>query len=83
MISVEFSDPARYRIEVQGLLEQRWLNRLGAMEISTIQTEVGISTIEGDVKDQAELAGILNTLYEMHLPLISVRRTHHDKPGEE
>jgi len=29
--------------------------------------------LQGHVRDQAELAGILNTLYELHLPLLAVQ----------
>jgi len=29
--------------------------------------------LQGPVSDQSELSGILNTLYELHLPLISVQ----------
>jgi len=32
-----------------------------------------VTVMEGRVSDQAELAGILNTLYELHLPLLSVQ----------
>jgi hypothetical protein len=30
------------------------------------------------MRDQAELAGVLNTLYEMHLPLLSVKYLNDD-----
>ena len=31
-----------------------------------------LATLVGRLQDQAELAGVLNTLYELHLPLLSV-----------
>jgi hypothetical protein len=31
-----------------------------------------VTILEGHLPDQAALSGILNTLYEMHLPLLSV-----------
>lgn len=48
---------------------------LGGMNIKTKQTmeNIFISTLRGQVSDQAALSGILNTMYEMHLPLISVK----------
>ena len=32
-----------------------------------------MTTLVGRVKDQAELSGVLNTLYELQLPLLSVK----------
>ena len=31
-----------------------------------------VTTLEGELTDQAALAGVINTLYELHLPIISV-----------
>jgi hypothetical protein len=31
-----------------------------------------LAVLEGAVMDQTELSGVLNSLYEMHLPLVSV-----------
>ena len=31
-----------------------------------------LATLVGRLQDQAELAGVLNTIYELHLPLLSV-----------
>ena len=52
-----------------------WFDRFGAMRISSPSPEVNsaVTALQGYVKDQAELAGILNTLYELHLTLLSVR----------
>ncbi len=33
-----------------------------------------VTILEGELSDQAALAGVLNTLYELHLPLLSVKR---------
>jgi hypothetical protein len=30
------------------------------------------TTLEGEINDQSALAGVLNTLYELHLPVLSV-----------
>jgi hypothetical protein len=40
----------------------------------TVEADYPITTLEGDLSDQAALAGILNTLYELHLTVISVKR---------
>jgi hypothetical protein len=33
-----------------------------------------LTALEGELMDQAALAGVLNTLYELHLPVFSVNR---------
>jgi 16S rRNA A1518/A1519 N6-dimethyltransferase RsmA/KsgA/DIM1 with predicted DNA glycosylase/AP lyase activity len=37
------------------------------------EADSAVTVLQGHVSDQAELAGILNTLYELHLPLLSVQ----------
>ena len=63
-----------YRIYVRGQLDSSWSERLGGM---TVTTTGGMDTdettmLEGQLLDQAALTGILNTLYDMRLPLVSV-----------
>lgn len=52
-----------------------WSDRFGAMQIFSPPPEAdcAVTALQGHVRDQAELAGILNTLYELHLPLLSVQ----------
>ena len=66
--------PATYRIKVQGCLEESWTDRLAGMAItaSSQGDEPPVTVLEGWLPDQAALAGVLNTLYELHLPLLSV-----------
>ena len=75
MSTAHFSAPGHYRIEVQGYLRPDWCDRFGTMRMFSPAPEGGspVTILEGMVRDQAELAGILNTLYELHLPLLSVR----------
>ena len=65
--------PATYRIIVQGAIDPSWASRLGGMNISEELSEGGdVETIlVGRLPDQAALSGVLNALYEMHLPVIS------------
>ena len=65
--------PAIYRIRVQGRLEAKWSRRLEAMNITELQRPDGgiESILVGRLSDQAALAGVLNTLYELHLPVLS------------
>ena len=68
-----FDGPALYRIRVRGEVPARWSSRLEGMAI-TVQTSTGlpITTLTGELEDQASLTGVLRTLYELHLPVLSV-----------
>ena len=65
---------ARYRIRAQGFLHEALSEMLAGMEIdvSSVKDDVMITSLTGRMRDQAELIGVLNCLYEMHLPLVSV-----------
>ena len=43
----------------------------------------GVTFLEGKVKDQSELSGILNSLYELHLSLLSVQYLGKDLSSED
>ena len=65
--------PAIYKIRIRGRLDGTWSDRLGGMQITKTSGTDGQpeSILVGRVVDQAMLAGILNSLYEMHLPVLS------------
>jgi hypothetical protein len=67
--------PATYRIEVGGYLDASWSDRLGGMRITICRgkNQATVTTLIGRLSDQAELIGILNSLYELHLPVLSVK----------
>ena len=68
-----FDRPGKYRIRVQGYLDESRSERLAGMTINTRQGSRGqITMLVGRLRDQAELSGVLNTLYELHLTIISV-----------
>lgn len=71
---LSFDSAARYRILVRGQIAPRWADRLEGMSIhfSAQQDEPAITILEGELFDQAALAGVLNTLYDMHLPVLSL-----------
>ena len=66
-------DPAIYQIHVRGRLPATWSDRIGGMQITEIRGPDGKpeTILVGRLADQATLAGILNTLYELHLPVLS------------
>ncbi|CAB1058816.1 hypothetical protein D1BOALGB6SA_3574 [Olavius sp. associated proteobacterium Delta 1] len=71
---LKLETPATYRIRVQGLLDATWSDRLAGMAISRIKTEqkAPVMMLAGHLIDQAALAGVLNALYNLHLPLLSM-----------
>jgi len=66
-------DPATYRIAVRGRLDPKWSSRLAGMTISHRRWPGGgvATVLEGRLADQAALSGVLNALYELHLPVLS------------
>ena len=67
--------PATYRIEVEGVLDEIWADSLAGMHISTRKRadQSTVTTLTGLLRDQAELSGVLNGLYELHLPILSAK----------
>ena len=68
-----FDRPGKYRIRVQGLLNEDWSERLGGLRITTSDLKgQAVTDLTGKMRDQAELAGVLNTLYELHMTILLV-----------
>jgi hypothetical protein len=70
--------PGWYQIRLRGTLAARWAPRFDGMTL-TAQVD-GTTLIEGPVVDQAALHGLLQTLRDIGLPLLSVTRidpNHH------
>jgi hypothetical protein len=70
----KFNSTARYRICVKGFLDESWSERFNGMEINNQATgEISpMAAFVGTLGDQTALIGVLNSLYEMHLPIASV-----------
>lgn len=68
--------PARYRIQVEGVLDQRWSGWLNDMEITVENSEAipPIMTLTGLLADQAALRGLLNKLWDLNLTVVLVQR---------
>jgi hypothetical protein len=71
---VKFEGPATYRIVVRGGLEASLSDCLAGMRITSESREgqKPVTSMVGRLLDQAQLSGVLNALYEMHLPILSV-----------
>jgi len=85
-VELAFHVPATYRIRVKGYLDDCWSDRLGGMAIKAIgEAESSVETIlVGWLPDQAALCGVLNALYNLHLPLVSVEliRVEKERQGD-
>ncbi len=65
--------PACYRIAVKGCLNENWSGRLGGMKIARQQRDdQQVTILAGQVQDQADLIGVLNTLHQLHMKILSV-----------
>jgi hypothetical protein len=67
--------PAIYRIRVRGNLDVKLSDRFAGMQITKVHgaDKRPETLLVGRIADQATLTGILNALYEMHLPVVSAR----------
>ena len=63
--------PARYEIRVDGVLDDRWADWFGGLQVSNDGTQTVIS---GLLPDQPALHGLLAKFRDLGLSLISVRR---------
>jgi hypothetical protein len=66
--------PAIYRIRVEGAINSNLSSRLEGVNITQVSGEEGSAEciLVGRLADQSALAGLLNTLFELHRPVLSV-----------
>lgn len=81
-IKLHFEKPGKYRIVVQGNLDASWSDRLAGMCITQSDLENGAPTtiLIGHLRDQTQLSGVLNSLYELHMPILLVE--HIEEEGD-
>lgn len=71
---ITFGGSGLYRIVVKGEIPSRYSDRLGGMTV-TPQEESGkvvMTELLGRMMDQTQLSGVLNAIYELHLPILLV-----------
>jgi hypothetical protein len=69
------NDKATYEILVMGTLSERWAEWFQGMAIrQEVQNNAHITQICGTVPDQSSLVGMLQTLINLGLPILLVRR---------
>lgn len=78
-------NPSTYRIRINGHLDSYWSDRLSGMTIITVggTNTFETTTLEGRLLDQAALTGVINTLYDLGLPLVSVECLYCTNSKEE
>ncbi len=66
--------PALYRIEVQGRLDASWADMLEnvTLRLKHPTAEPPVTVLTGTLLDQSALAGVLNYIFMLGLPLLSV-----------
>lgn len=70
--SRDTAPPVTYEIRVEGHLSPQWSAWFEGMEISL--EAGGVTALTGPVVDQAQLFGIIKSVRDLNLPLVSVRR---------
>jgi hypothetical protein len=72
--NLKLDDPAQYRIRAQGAFDPRWLEMLSGVWVITRRRAARprVTTLVGSVADQAALLGVLEQLYSLGLPILSV-----------
>jgi hypothetical protein len=64
--------PLDCTIRVAGALDARWSDRLGGVRLRGLGRALPVTELSGRLLDQAALLGVLVTLYDLGLPLLSV-----------
>ena len=67
-------EPATYRIVILGTLDKQWSDYCGGMTIEhqNFLDQYPVTILTGQLTDQAALVGVINSLYDMGCPIISV-----------
>lgn len=72
---ISLDEPAVYEIQVQGMISQHWLGYFDEMKISVEGADGNaITTLIGQIVDQAALQGMLQKFYTLGLVLVKVQR---------
>jgi hypothetical protein len=73
----KFDQPAIYRIQVKGCLEEKWSDWFHGFDITTQDGDV--TMLVGPVADQAALHGLLAKIRDLCLPLLLMERVENQE----
>ena len=67
-------EPATYRISILGTLDKNWSDYCGGMTIEhdIVLNQYPMTILTGLLTDQSALIGVINSLYDMGYPILSV-----------
>ncbi|MBE0409636.1 MAG: hypothetical protein IBX69_07885 [Anaerolineales bacterium] len=71
------SDKAKkYQITVNGEIDPGWSDWLGCLSVRSFTTRNGkrLTLLTGTIPDQTALRGIMNSIWDLNLELVSIRR---------
>ena len=66
------SEQLVYQIRINNHLDESWVDWFSQLVI--VNESNGEATLTGVVRDQAELHGLLNRIFELNLTLLAVKR---------
>ena len=72
--STEMFESATYRICILGTLDKNWSDYCGGMIIQhdVMLQQYAVTILTGRLIDQSALIGVINSLYDLGCPLLSV-----------
>jgi len=72
---VSLDQPAIYEIQVQGMISESWVDYFDDLQMTVVGKDGwAVTTLAGQVIDQAALQGLLQKLYTLGLVLLHVVR---------
>jgi hypothetical protein len=66
------NEPQHYQIRIQGHLDDPWISWFSPLVV--VNEANGETALTGAVRDQAELHGFLDRVFDLNLTLLSVNR---------
>ena len=78
-------EPATYRISILGILDKKWSDYYGGMAIEhdIVLAQYPVTILTGRLADQAALIGVINSLYDLGYPLLSVECVEAQQTSKE
>lgn len=72
--------PARYEVRVDGVLDGRWSEWFGGLQL---RSDADQTVVSGTLTDQSALHGVLDMVFDLGLAVVTVRRLPPEELGGE